>query len=250
MMYQSLEASLHDLFWHSEEDADEMPLLENFLNQHAGTSLEVGCGSGRLLLPLIEKNFDLEGVELSGDMLDLLKQEATKKHLQPTLHHYAIEEFSPDKTYASIVVPAFTLQLLSRDIARRILRQLRAITKEQGGLYLTLFIPWAEILDELEIDTWHLDKEATLPTGQPARCFTKHSIQRLTQELHREHRYETSDSTHLSQQTLQWYFLPEIINMLENGGWEFQSYHADFTLGNQDPDASVFTVFATASSAL
>ncbi|MGJ8672484.1 class I SAM-dependent methyltransferase [Rubritalea sp.] len=246
-MYKSLEATLHDTFWRSEIDADESPLLENFLTQHPGPSLEVGCGSGRLLLPLLEKGYQIEGVELSSDMLGLLLKDASAKNLEPTVHHCPIEEFQTDKRFSSISIPAFTLQLLSRTSAQQVLKRLREIALTNGGLYITLFIPWAEILDELEIDTWHLDKETKLSSGQQARCFTRHQIDRLYQELYREHRYEVAEQKHLSTQTLQWYFMPELISTLESCGWKFQDFDSDFQIGNHDPDASVLTVYATAS---
>ncbi|MFC5049542.1 class I SAM-dependent methyltransferase [Rubritalea spongiae] len=246
-MYQSLEASLHDLFWASESHADESHLLENFLQQQTGPSLEIGCGSGRLMLPLLEKGYQVEGVEIASDMVELLHKNAKERDVSPLVHHCAIEEFQPTQTYSSFAIPAFTLQLLSRASARQVLRKLRDISSEQTKLYLTLFIPWAEILDELEIDTWYLDKETQLDSGQTARCFTKHQIDRLHQTLYREHRYELAQQTHLSSQTLQWYFLPELINLLESSGWTYQEYDADFQKGNHDTDASVITVYATAS---
>jgi hypothetical protein len=127
-----------------------------------------------------------------------------------------------------------------------VLTTLRELVIPGGGLYLTLFIPWAEILDELEIDTWHLDKEATTAENQQARCYTRHSLNRIEQELYREHRYELGGQTHFSEQTLQWYFLPEIVSLLENSGWKYNDYSADFELGSHDSDASVITIYATA----
>lgn len=246
-MYQSLEASLHDLFWRAESEADETPLLEEFLRKHPGKSLEVGCGSGRLMLDLLEKGFDIEGVELSADMVQLLNEDANKRGLTPIVHHTAIEQFETNSIFSAITIPAFTLQLLSREKAQQVLTSLRSLTKPKGGIYLTLFIPWSEILDELEIDVWHLDKEAQLPNGQNAKCFTRHSINRLMQELHREHRYEVGETKHFSEQTLQWYFLPELIKMLDTSGWTFVNFDSNFQQGEQDADACVITLYAIAS---
>ena len=42
-----------------------------------------------------------------------------------------------------------------------------------GGLYLSTFIPWAEITGELEEGSWYLDQEATTPEGnQRALLYT------------------------------------------------------------------------------
>ena len=81
-MYQSLEAKLHDAFWDAEEGPSELELLEAFHRDHPGRALELGCGSGRLLLPLLDSGLDIEGIDLSPDMLDLCREKAAAQNLQ------------------------------------------------------------------------------------------------------------------------------------------------------------------------
>lgn len=252
-MYKDLEATLHDLFWRAEPDANESPLLESFLLDHPGKSLEVGCGSGRLLLPLIKKGYDIEGVEISSDMVQLLHDEAKAQELDINAHHSDIDAFSSDSLFQSISIPAFTLQLFSRDMAIRVLKKLRSLCSEKGALYFTVFIPWAEILDELEAGVWHLDKKAPLPDQCIASCHTRHEVNRVNQTLSREHRYQISSTSgkllqkHQSQQELQWYLLPELKLLLTNAGWSYLKHDADFTEGLTDSDAHLLTIYATAS---
>lgn len=253
-MYQSLEATLHDLFWNAEPDADESPLLRIFLDKHPGKALEVGCGSGRLLLPLIQKGYDLEGIEISKDMVDLLIADAKEKGLSPTIHHADVNDFDTQSSYSAITIPAFTLQLLSRELAFKVLTSLRKLSTPDGALYFTVFIPWAEILGDLEEDAWHLDKKAPYEDRKIARCYTKHSVNRLEQTLHRKHRYEIAKPSgkrieeHLSEQQLQWYFLSELKLLLKLTGWNYTGHDADFTADHQDNDAHLLTVYASAAS--
>ena len=51
--YLSLEAELHDVFWQAADDGSELRLMSAFLRRHPGPALEIGCGSGRLLLPML-----------------------------------------------------------------------------------------------------------------------------------------------------------------------------------------------------
>lgn len=250
-MYQSLEATLHDLFWQAEPDADELPLIRSFLRRYCGETLEVGCGSGRLLLALLDEGFAVEGVELSKEMLNLLKQKASSQGKQPTIHHADICDFSTDKRYQAITIPAFTLQLLSRPAAQLALENLRKLASTNAGLYLTCFIPWAEITGELEEDNWYLDKEANTADGEIARCETRHRINRLEQCLQRQHRYTLRQAddkpvnSHHSEQLLQWFHLAELNLMLENAGWKVTRLITDFTPGQADADAQIITLEAT-----
>ena len=77
--YLSLEAELHDAFWAAEDDGSEIRLMADFLKTHPGPALEIGCGSGRLILPLIATGFDVEGLELSTDMLEICRKGAEEE---------------------------------------------------------------------------------------------------------------------------------------------------------------------------
>ena len=48
-------------------------LMAAFLEKHPGPALEIGSGSGRLMFPLVQMGLDVEGLELSPDMLALGK---------------------------------------------------------------------------------------------------------------------------------------------------------------------------------
>ena len=83
-MYDQLEAKLHDLFWAAEGQSEELALIEDFLQQYPGTALELGSGSGRLLTPLLEKGYLIEGLDNSHDMLQLCREKT--EAFEPVLH--------------------------------------------------------------------------------------------------------------------------------------------------------------------
>jgi SAM-dependent methyltransferase len=234
-MYDQLEATLHDTFWAAEGASAELPLLELFLGQFPGTSLELGCGSGRLLLPLLRDGYFMEGLDNSADMLKLCR--AQTGDLEPILHHGSMVDFKTGSTYGAITIPAFTLQLLSPGAIPELLSNIHQHLHPGGGFYLTTFIPWAEITGELEEGEWFLDQETQLPDGNTARCHTRFQIKRLSQVLTREHRYEilspsnkvleTSTSTH----HLTWYWPREMRKLLDDAGFTIAQ-----TIGDFDPD--------------
>jgi len=48
---------------------DDLPLVEAYAKRTGGPLLELGCGTGRLLLPLARAGYDVTGVDLSHEML-------------------------------------------------------------------------------------------------------------------------------------------------------------------------------------
>ena len=245
-MYTDLEAQLHDLFWNQEDVLSELPLLEKFYDGKA--SLEIGCGSGRLLLPLLENGLEIDGVEISSEMTDLLKVAADSKGLNPSVVTADILDFTTSKIYDRVSVPAFTAQLLDRAGFRTMLSNMLDYTSSDAKAYLTLFIPWAEIAGELPEGDWYPDHEAKLTDGSLAQCKTKFSINRLQQSLARKHQYTVTakngkKKTHRSAQDLQWYTLPELNLILEATGWQLETLITDLEEDTQpDSDAHILTL--------
>lgn len=233
-MYDKLEAALHDIFWAAEGRSAELPLIKKFLQQYPGTALELGCGSGRLLLPLLRDGYLLEGLDNSEDMLSLCRAQA--RDLDPVLYQASMTDFQTGTLYGAITIPAFTLQMLAYESIPSTLSNIYQHLHPGGGLYFTHFIPWAEITGELEEGVWFLDQETKLTNGNIARCHTRFEIMRLSQKLIREHRYEvvspnnklleTSESTH----HLTWYWPRETSELLRQSG-----FAVDQTMGDFDP---------------
>ncbi len=227
--YESLEAELHDHFWAAEDEDSEVALMAAFLKCHPGPALEVGSGSGRLLLPLLEMGFEIEGLELSTDMLKLCRDHAARRELRPVLHHGDMTSWRPGRQYASILAPAFTFQLGPKPEAT--LRHWHSLLEDSGGLYLTIFVPYAELLGELPEGEWYRDHSMTLNDGRKAWVETRHRLDRPHRLLRREHRYHLTGSVprfHESVQMLRWFEPSEMRALLEQCGFRTTTPFADF----------------------
>jgi SAM-dependent methyltransferase len=229
--YQSLEASLHDVFWATEGPPAELPLMRTFLQEHPGKSLEIGSGSGRLLLPLHREGFEVEGLESSAEMIDLCQTNSSGKSDVP-LHLGSMDDWKSSSRYASLMIPAFTLQL-SRDPAAALMRFADWL-QDGGTLYMSTFTPLAEMLGELPAGEWYPDHQTELADGTLAVIHTRHQIDATEQILDREHRYEIFDkegavlATHESRQQLRWFRREQWKQHLKAAGFRIEQQFADF----------------------
>lgn len=251
--YTSLEALLHDAFWAEEGEPAELQLLYEMLREFPGPSLEVGCGSGRLLLPLLQKGYDVEGLELSSEMLDLCCKAAADLELAPILYEADMGTFDPGKTYQSVLVPAFTLQLAADPAAA--LAHLRGLLVPGGVIYLSVFIPMAELHRELPEGEWYDDHGASLPDGRSATVQTRHKLDRKARVLQREHRYRllaadgAVEAEHESTQTIRWFTARQLSGMLAKAGFEPLQAIADFDPEFPvDEESQIITVLARKST--
>ena len=77
-------------------DAPELPLYREHLESPV---LDAGCGAGRLLGPLREEGFDVDGCDGSADMIERCRRRAP----DATLWVSTLHELDPPRRYASIV---------------------------------------------------------------------------------------------------------------------------------------------------
>ena len=83
------------------------------IEQCGGTTLELGAGNGRFLIPARERGLDVEGIDSSADMLERCRLHAAAAGLDVTLHHGDIAPLELDRTYRAIVCPAGTFTLIA-----------------------------------------------------------------------------------------------------------------------------------------
>ncbi len=237
--YLSLEAELHDAFWEAEDDGSEVALMAAFLKKFPGPALEIGSGSGRLMFPLVQLGLDVEGLELSEDMLALGNARARRLGIQPVVHAGDMSTWSDGRKFSALLAPAFTLQLAQDP--EETLRHWHGLLENGGGLYLTIFMPYAELLGDLPENEWYEDHQVTLPDGRRGLLETRHRLDHVRQTVEREHRYSLSGDppvTHESRQSVRWIEHAQILEMLGRRGFRIDRFFVDFDPVRvvEDPD--------------
>ena len=111
--YSGLAASLYDLWWWGKPIGDEA-FYQRRMKQFPGPALEVGCGTGRLLIPYLQAGFDVEGVDCAPEMLSRCHQKAEHVGLTPILYEQFMQELALPRRYRTIYIPFRSFQLLSK----------------------------------------------------------------------------------------------------------------------------------------
>lgn len=65
-------------------------------------ALDLGCGSGRLLLPYLQAGLDVDGCDYSKDMLARCRERANAEGLSPRLYAQAMHELDLPRRYRTI----------------------------------------------------------------------------------------------------------------------------------------------------
>ena len=109
--YSGIVAEAYDHYFGAEPYWDQA-FYEWRLSANGGRALEVACGSGRLLLPLLRDGLQVEGLDTSRDMLHRLRAKARVMNLSPVLHEAPMQDFDLPGRYRTVFVPATSFGIL------------------------------------------------------------------------------------------------------------------------------------------
>jgi len=110
--YYGMMAEFWDLFRGDTSTWDDRFFYLDVVKKYGQPVLDVGCGTGRILLDFMQLGFDINGVDTSPDMLTRLNQKAEKLNLHPTVYQQEMTELSLPRKYETILVPSSSFQLL------------------------------------------------------------------------------------------------------------------------------------------
>jgi len=110
--YYGMMAEFWDLFRGDTSTWDDRFFFLDVVKKHGQPVLDVGCGTGRILLDFMQQGVDIEGIDNSPEMVALLKQKAEKLNLDPTAYRQEMHELSLPRKYQAILVPSSSFQLL------------------------------------------------------------------------------------------------------------------------------------------
>jgi SAM-dependent methyltransferase len=84
------------------KDTPQLPFLRAAIQQFGQPVLDVGCGTGRLLLPLLREGVEIDGVDLSADMLAHCRRKAASEGLSADLYAQPMHAYSLPRKYRTI----------------------------------------------------------------------------------------------------------------------------------------------------
>lgn len=130
--YSGIVAAAYDRFF-GEGPFWDQAFFHDCIRANGGRALELACGTGRLLLPLLRDGLDVEGLDTSSDMLGILRAKARKLGVTPVLHQAPMQSFDLPQRYRTVFVPAGSFMILIHDSEVRSALQCCRRALEAGG---------------------------------------------------------------------------------------------------------------------
>ncbi|MFC1715485.1 class I SAM-dependent DNA methyltransferase [Candidatus Poribacteria bacterium] len=133
----------------------DMPFYVEEAKKAGSPVLELGCGTGRVTIPVAESGIDIVGLDLSEDMLSVARQKISRFSTEAQNRIQLVEGdmryFSLDQKFNLIMIPfrAF-LHIVTPEDQRQALTCIREHLTDDGCLVFNIFDPSLKIITEHE----------------------------------------------------------------------------------------------------
>lgn len=198
-------------------------------------ALDAGCGTGRLLVPWLQRGYDVDGCDVSADMLARCRARAARAGYDPTLLVQALHAIDAPRRYRTVVACGVLGLGSTRAQDEEALRRLHRSLEPGGTLILDNETPYAKAR---RWPLWTRAARSDLPEAWPAPGSRARAsdgaeyelraraidLDPLDQTLRLEIRADkwvdgehVADETH--ELTLRMYFRDELLLLLERAGF-------------------------------
>lgn len=216
-------------------DGDDVAYFQAAVRASGQPALDLACGTGRLLVPMRRAGLDVDGCDVSADMLALCAERARAEGVEVALTRQAMAELALPRRYRTIFVCESFGVGSTRALDLRALRRMHAQLERGGTLVFDVELP---NFDERGWQAWLPGRRPALPAPFPERGLRrtcadgtelelKHRVVAfdpleltVTRELRMEHwvegRLAAAEERPI---TLCIYFKPEVELMLHVAGF-------------------------------
>ena len=184
----SISAKHYDAAYAVKQDLVDIPFYVDLAKQIGGPVLEIACGTGRILLNIARAGIEIDGLDNSAPMRQVLESRLSKEprsvREKVTLQGGDMRDFRLNKKYALAIIPfrpmqhMYTLQDQVDALATATFH-----LREEGKLAFDVFYPkWeaipAGIGEEILELEWPVDSQ---PSKLVRRYFRKESYDKIHQ---------------------------------------------------------------------
>lgn len=241
--YGKLSTEFYDLD-KPEAPPDAFDYYEAEAARTEGAILEPMCGSGRFLLPLAARGFDIQGSDASPDMLSACRERARQLGLTPVVSQQRLDALHADRQFGLVFIPSGSFSLITDlHAASQALERIRELIAPGGRFIVEVERRNSERCSELS-GTWG-GRWVTRPDGAKIVLSWLSQYVAPTGISSSVHRYElVKDGQLLAQEfedfELKLYDLAEFRQMLERARFtEIQAlvpYSLEPVSEQSDPD--------------
>jgi len=245
--YYGMMAETWDLFRGDTSKWDDRFFYLDIIAESGQPVLDVGCGTGRLLVDYLAQGMDIDGVDISPEMLKICQEKMDGLGLSTNLYNGDMETMRLSRQYQTIMVPSSSFQLvLEPEHAKLAIANLVAHLLPGG----TLVMPFMKIWNEGYDNSWRLTGEKVRPSdGAKVKRWSRNWFDPETQLESNEDRYEVikdgvtvTTESHLRSPATREYSQHQAMDLFIGAGLVDLRMYKGFTQLPASPEDEIITI--------
>lgn len=245
--YRGMLAQTWDLFRGDTSNWADRHYYLGFIEEFGQPVLDIGCATGRLLLDYLSRGIDIDGVDVSPEILAICNEKAGERGLEPNLYLQAVEALDLPRKYRTILVPSSTFQLvIAPEDVREAMRRLYGHLEPGGALVMPFMILWRE--------GQPLEEESMQEVVRPSDGATLRKIARSRYEPQRQLEHTETifqvilvgevvdEEMHARSPATRWYTLDQAVELYREAGFQRILAYSGFTRQPYSEGDELFTL--------
>lgn len=242
--YSKTISSFYDAVYNKLRSPVDLDFYLTQISEADGPVLEVGAGTGRIFCKALENGADIYGIDLSENMLDVLKKKL------PDAEHYRVKQadmtdFDLGKKFKLIIVPFRIFQhLLSIDEQLSALNCIKHHLYEDGKLIFDVFVPNIKRLSEPVTNVFELSTEYA-PGKSVERYFDAvpdHLNQIINITFTFKWNEDGKEMVEKDSFPFRYYFKYELEHLIARAGLKINKIYGDFNGGELNKSSNEFVI--------
>ncbi|HBB27837.1 MAG TPA: class I SAM-dependent methyltransferase [Clostridiales bacterium] len=230
--YGRLSSEVYDMDKPIGHSFGDIEFYMNRLESCEGPILEPATGTGRMLIPLLERGLNVEGFDSSKDMLNVCKNNCKKRNLNPKLFEANMETFLNDTKYDAIIVPAGTFLLLhNRADSIKVLHNFYKHLSNGGRLIVDIFLQSDISIGTVSTKTWKCSNGDIITLENKIAKVDYINQYTISYGRYEKWREGVLLQTELEYFPLRWYGVEEFKLILESIGFKDIVISSDYKYG-------------------
>ncbi len=191
-VYSGFMAQFWDLLSGDTSTAEDRAFFLELIERHGDPVLDVGCGTGRLLLDFLARGHDVDGIDVSPEMLDICEDKADTLGIAIDVYQQLMEHLDLPREYGTIIVASSAYQLIvDRAAAEEAMRRFFEHLKPGGVLAMPFVALWDGPAPPQEMpEGWTSEVEVVREDGAIIRRSTRAAYDLEESLEHSEELYE------------------------------------------------------------
>ena len=246
-----------DFYDHVElyQQRPDIVFYTDLATEHGGPVLELGCGTGRVMLPTARAGVEITGLDLSDSMLSVcrskLAQEAPEVQGRVRLTRGDMRSFDLGRRFNLVTIPFRSFQhLVTVEEQMACLASAHRHLASGGVLALDVFNPsLPRLVDPKYLEESEIEQPFVMPDGRTvARRDRNAAVDLTNQVIHVEFVYYVTHPDGRQERLvdpfpLRYYFRYELEHLLVRAGFRVEAVYGDFDRSPVGAEAAGELVF-------